>query len=147
VHLQPVPYADVLDLATAMSDEMSALYEDDEGASPASPADFDAPGIFLRGTVDDQPVAIGGLRLLAPGRGEVKRMYVVPAHRGRGHSRTLLRGLLEHARAVGLTEVWLETGVRQPEAIALYASEGFTPIPPYGHFAAHPESRCFGLRL
>jgi putative acetyltransferase len=74
-------------------------------------------------------------------------MYVAPSHRGQGVSRLVLRALLDHARAVGLAEVWLETGVRQPEAISLYESEGFTPIAAYGFYKENAESRCFRLVL
>jgi GNAT superfamily N-acetyltransferase len=148
IELRKVPYEAAEQLAEAMSDEMKALYEDDEGASPAAPADFLPPyGVFLVGAVDGTDVACGGLKQLADGVGEVKRMYVDPAHRGRGYSRVVLRSLLDHAREVGLREVWLETGTRQPEAVALYTSEGFLPIPTFGYWAEHPETLCFGLVL
>jgi GNAT superfamily N-acetyltransferase len=131
-----------------MAEEMKVLYADDEGASPAAPADFLPPhGVFLVGAVDGSDVACGGLKLLTDGVGEVKRMYVDPAHRGRGYSRVLLRALVQHARDVGLREVWLETGSRQHQAVALYESEGFAPIPPFGYWADHPETLCFALVL
>ena len=148
IQLRPVPYQEAEHLAEAMSDEMKLLYEDDEGASPAAPADFLPPlGVFLLGTVDGTDVACGGLKPLAEGVGEVKRMYVVPAHRGRGYSRALLRALVQHARDIGLREVRLETGTRQPAAVGLYESEGFLPIPPFGYWADHPETLCFALLL
>jgi GNAT superfamily N-acetyltransferase len=97
--------------------------------------------------LDGADVACGGVRQLAPGIGEVKRMYVVPSARGRGLSRLLLRALVEHAVAVGLGELWLETGTAQPEAMALYESEGFEPIAPYGQYRDEPDSRCYRLVL
>lgn len=148
ISLRVVPYEQAERLAEAMADEMKALYSDDEGASPASPVDFAPPyGTFLVGSVDGVDVACGGLKLLSDGVGELKRMYVDPAHRGQGHSRTLLRALVAHARAVGLREVWLETGTRQHAAVGLYRSEGFEPIPPFGYWADHPETLCFALVL
>ena len=147
IELRVVPYDQAEHLAEAMSDEMKLLYEDDEGASPAAATDFLPPGTFLVGRVAGSDVACGGLKVIADGVGEVKRMYVDPAHRGRGHSRALLRALVQHAREVGLREVWLETGTRQGPAIALYESEGFTPIPPFGYWADHPETLCFALVL
>ncbi len=148
MELNAVPYEDAHRLAEAMSDEMKVRYDDNEGASPAHPEDFLPPyGVFLLGVVEGQEVACGGLRLLQPGVGEIKRMYVEPAQRGRGLSRQLLRALLEHARDVGLSEVRLETGTLQPEAIALYLSEGFVPIAAYGHFADHPQTLCYALVL
>lgn len=148
MQLRPVRFEDASDLAEAMSDEMKALYEDDEGASPADPADFLPPlGTFLVGSVDGKDMACGGLKPIADGVGEVKRMYVDPAHRGRGYSRTLLKALVAHARQVGLREVWLETGTRQEPAVKLYESEGFEPIPPYGYWKDHPETLCYRLVL
>jgi hypothetical protein len=41
----------------------------------------------------------------------------------------------------------LETGLRQPEAIALYESSGYTLIPGFGFYKDAPLSRCFARRL
>ena len=41
----------------------------------------------------------------------------------------------------------LETGIRQPEAMALYASAGYREIEGFGDYAGHPASRCFERRL
>lgn len=143
MQLTAVPYDDAQILLDAMTAELAARYGG-RGASPADGREFLAPyGVFLVVEVDGEHVACGGLRLLQDGIGEVKRMYVAPDHRGKGHARTVLGGLLDHARAVGLTEAWLETGSLQPEAMALYESEGFTSIPPYGYFKDQPLSRCY----
>ena len=141
--IRSVAYEDALVLADAMNEEMKVLYDSDEGATPVSAEAFHPPGTFL--VLDD--VACGGLAVIDDGIGEVKRMYVDPAHRGQGHSRALLRALVQHARDVGLREVWLETGTRQVAAVKLYESEGFQPIPPYGYWKDHPETLCFRLVL
>jgi putative acetyltransferase len=147
MELRSVTFDDARPLTDALVHELSERYGG-EGASPADGADFLPPyGVFLVAEVDGVAVACGGLRLLAPGVGEVKRMYASPAVRGRGLARHVLTALLEHARSVGLREVWLETGTLQPEAIALYESEGFTPIVSYGHYKDEPLSRCFARRL
>ena len=142
MELQPVPFASAGALVSAMVEELSERYGGD-GASPVDGADFDPPGLFLVGG----EVCCGGLRLLVAQTGEVKRMYVVPSARGHGRSRQLLRALLDHARSLGLKEVWLETGLMQPEAIGLYESEGFVLIAPYGFYKDEPLSRCYGLVL
>lgn len=143
MEIRPVPFAEAAARVEAQTAELSARYGQ-EGASPVAGADFDPPyGVFLVARVDGVDVGCGGLRPLSEGVAEVKRMYADPAVRGQGIGRVLLRALLDHARAVGLHEVWLETGVRQPEAMALYVSEGFAPIEPYGHYKDRPESRCF----
>ena len=41
----------------------------------------------------------------------------------------------------------LETGTMQPEAIALYTSSGYEPVPGFGYYKDAPLSRCFGKRL
>ena len=51
------------------------------------------------------------------------------------------------ARAAGYTRIVLETGSRQPEAIALYSSSGYTPIASYGFYRNGPLNRCFGKDL
>ncbi len=134
-------------LTAAMEAEMVLAYGGSE-VSPAVPEDFSTPpGVFLLARLQGVDAGCGGLRLLRDGVGEVKRMYVAPSVRGRGVGRALLRGLLEHARDAGLTRVQLETGTAQPDAMALYEGEGFTPVPAYGHHRDDPRSRCYALDL
>ncbi|MGH3929456.1 MAG: GNAT family N-acetyltransferase, partial [Pseudonocardiaceae bacterium] len=78
---------------------------------------------------------------------ELKRMYVVPAARGRGLSRMLLAELERRAIAAGRRRMVLETGARQPESIGLYTSSGYTEIPRFGLYRCHPLSRCFAKPL
>ena len=124
----------------------------DEG--PIDPLMFDPPhGSFFVGYLDDEPVATGawrsaGLDVLGTTRtAEIKRMYVVPAARGAGHARTMLAHLEGSAVASGHEALVLETGLAQPEAITLYESSGYTPIPKFGHYRDEPQCRCFGRRL
>ncbi|CAM3713550.1 GNAT family N-acetyltransferase [Isoptericola cucumis] len=79
--------------------------------------------------------------------GEVKRVYVDPAFRGRGLARQLMAELERSVRRVGFRRLVLETGTAQPEAIGLYTALGFEPIEPYGKFAGEPEQRSYGKRL
>ncbi len=74
-------------------------------------------------------------------------MYVVPAARGRGLSRVLLAELECRALAAGRRRLVLETGIRQPEAIGLYTSSGYTAIPRFGMYRYGPGNRCFGKLL
>jgi GNAT superfamily N-acetyltransferase len=75
---------------------------------------------------DGAPVACAGLRQLEPGVAEIKRMFVTPRARGRGHARRLLAELEEIARDAGQRWMRLFTTDMLPEAMALYASEGYT---------------------
>ncbi|NPD03890.1 GNAT family N-acetyltransferase [Nocardioides sp. zg-1308] len=122
--------------------------------SPIDPADFEDPlGQFFVGYLDDAPVATGAWRrssVLALGAevtAEVKRMYVVPAAQRRGLARRMLAHLETTAAASGIEALVLETGLKQPEAIALYLSSGYEPIPGYGYYCGSELSRCFGRVL
>jgi GNAT superfamily N-acetyltransferase len=74
----------------------------------------------------EEPVACAGLRELEPGVAEIKRMFVTPRARGRGHARRLLAELEGLAREAGQGWMRLYTTDLLPEAMALYASEGYT---------------------
>jgi len=90
-------------------------------------------GTFLVALEDDEPVACGGLRTLdaAARVGEIKRMYVVPAARRRGHARRLLAELEACARELGHSRLRLDTNAAQPEALELYAATGYAEIGDY----------------
>lgn len=138
----PTPYS--VALTDALEAELRARYGDD-GATHADPAQFLPPyGLFVVARADGQDVGCGGWQTLEPGVGEVKRMYVAPAFRGRGLSRALLRALVADATAQGICRLVLETGPLQPEAIGLYTSEGFVPCEAYGEW--EPGSSLFFAR-
>jgi GNAT superfamily N-acetyltransferase len=82
-------------------------------------------GAWLVVYEDGRPVACGGLRTLAPGVGEIKRMFVTADARGRGHARRLLRELERRAAAHGHRSVRLLTTEVLREAMALYEAEGY----------------------
>jgi GNAT superfamily N-acetyltransferase len=105
-------------------------------------AEFAPPqGIFVIGRDAGQPVACGGVRLVGDDVGELKRMYVVPAARRRGIARALLDHLEREARKLGAMRLRLETGLHQPEALALYANAGYVDAEPFGHYAGAPLAR------
>ncbi|MEU4713759.1 GNAT family N-acetyltransferase [Micromonospora purpureochromogenes] len=102
---------------------------------------------YLAVVVDGRAVACGGVQSLDAATGELKRMYVRPAYRGRGIARQLLTALEELAFQRGHSVVCLETGVYLPAAIGLYTSCGYEPIPVYGEYVDNPYSVCFAKRL
>jgi GNAT superfamily N-acetyltransferase len=111
-------------------------------------AQFAPPfGAFFVATVQGEPIGCGGLRRHDDGVVEVKRMFVRVAYRRRGHARVLLRALEDRARSSGYDRVILETGLAQPEAIALYISEGYALIDGFGHYKDEPLSRSFAKEL
>jgi GNAT superfamily N-acetyltransferase len=122
--------------------------------SPVDPLQFEPPrGSFFVGYVDDVPVATGAWRrseVEAFGTREtceIKRMYVVAAARGQGLARRMLAHLEESARAAGARALVLETGLKQPEALALYESSGYVAVPGFGYYRDSPLSRTLGKRL
>jgi GNAT superfamily N-acetyltransferase len=112
------------------------------------PAQMTPPaGTFAVVRLDARPVACGGVRPLldgCPEVAEIKRMYTRPEARRRGISRVLLARLEREAAALGYRRVHLETGLRQPEAVALDESAGYARIAPYGRFASDPLNLAYG---
>jgi putative acetyltransferase len=97
---------------------------------------------------DGQRRALGcGAVVQHAGYGEVKRMFVDETARGQGIGRALLEQLALHAVAAGLHVLRLETGIHQPEAIALYERFGFTPRTPFGDYGLDPLSIFMEKRL
>jgi GNAT superfamily N-acetyltransferase len=95
----------------------------------ATEDDFDAEGAAWLVVYDgDMAVACGGLRPLAPGVGEIKRMFVTASARGRGHGRTLLAELERLAADGGCERVRLFTTEVLREARALYSACGYRPV-------------------
>ena len=90
-----------------------------------SDEDFDAWLVLYE---DGEPVACGGLREIAAGTAEIKRMFVTAGARGRGHGRRLLAELEALAAAGGHTRIRLLTTEVLVEARALYASVGYAVV-------------------
>ena len=78
---------------------------------------------------------------------EVKRVIVLPDYRGQGISKRLMAELETIARERGVTELVLQTGDRQPDAVAVYLSIGYVPIPLFGLYRGVPFFLCFGKSL
>jgi putative acetyltransferase len=103
--------------------------------------------LFLIASVGGQDAGCGAVRPLEPGVGEVKRMFVRPEFRGRGIARIILQALEAESARLGYGALRLETGTRQPEAIALYTSAGYSEIPRFGEYSSNPTSVCFEKRV
>jgi putative acetyltransferase len=99
-----------------------------------------APNVrFLAAQRGGEILGIGAV-LLHAAYGEIKRVYVPPSARGQGIARRLIEALIEQARAARLPLLRLETGIHQPEALALFRAHGFRQIGPFGDYAADPLS-------
>ncbi|MFC5822408.1 GNAT family N-acetyltransferase [Nonomuraea insulae] len=102
---------------------------------------------FLVASVDGLAVGCGAVQHVDDGTGELKRMYVLPDHRGRGVARSLLSALEDLARDLGYRRLRLATGLRQPEAIALYEKCAYTLTESYGKYVDAPLVRCYQKEL
>lgn len=148
-----ITHADARLLVEAVQEEYVARYGSRDD-SPIDPRDFEDPlGRFFVGYLGGVPVATGAWRrssvraLGAEVTAEVKRMYVVPAAQRRGIARRMLAHLETTAAEAGIEALVLETGTKQPEAIELYLSSGYEPVPGFGHYRDSGLSRCFARRI
>jgi len=150
----PFGHPDAMAMIAAVQGEYVARYGG-EDETPLDPAMFDPPrGSFFVGYLDGRHVASGAWRrrddveaLGSTRTAEIKRMYVDPAARGLGLARVMLAHLERTAAEAGASVCILETGTRQPEAIALYESSGYVEVPKFGFYCHAPESRCYGKPL
>ena len=135
-------------LRTAQQRELRDRYGDDDIGHNMTGERIVA---MLLVRADGAPVACGALRdasdELGEGVGELKRMYVVPAQRGRGYSRLVLAELERLSTERGWRRLVLETGVLQVEALGMYLSSGYHSIPNFGQYVAETASRCFAKDL
>jgi putative acetyltransferase len=88
------------------------------------------------------PIGCGAIKKYDEETAEVKRMFVIPEHRGKGIAAKILSALEQWAKELGYQYCVLETGQKQPEAIALYKKSGYRLIPNYGQYAEVGNSVC-----
>ena len=139
---EPLDSAAARPLLEAFSAEIASLYPGwtPGGGPSASPEDFAGPtGTFLIASAEGRAVGCGGVKRLDAGHAEIKRVYVAPDARGAGVGRLLLKELEEAARERGYETVRLDTGDRQPAALALFRAAGYEAIDDYNGntFASH----------
>lgn len=133
-----------------LNEELSAVYPEEGATHFRLDADEVAPGrgAFVVGYRDDgTPVACGAVRRLDTDRAELKRMYVIPAERGRGFGNQVLAALEQTAARLGIRRIVLETGVRQREAIAMYERAGYEHVPAFEGYVGSPLSYCMSKRI
>jgi putative acetyltransferase len=95
---------------------------------------------FLVARVDGRALGCGAVVSSGEGWAEIKRMFVSPAARGLKLGRRLLGEIEAIAFESGTRLLRLETGAKQPEALALYRSAGFVEIGPFGSYRPDPLS-------
>lgn len=92
--------------------------------------------------LDETAVGCGAIKAYETQTVEIKRMFVLTENRGKGIAGKILNELETWASELGFNECILETGIKQPEAIALYKKSGYEIIPNYGQYANVENSVC-----
>lgn len=96
---------------------------------------------------NDKTLACGAIKEWNEEIMEIKRMYTAENFRGKGFATKILTELENWAAELGYEECLLETGIKQPEAIALYLKQGYERIGNYGQYEGVETSRCFKKKI
>lgn len=121
-----------------------------DGDEPAFYAQYNGIASIKHAMVaysDGVAVGCGAIKAFDKDSMEVKRMYTVPNARGKSIAVQVLATLEAWAKELGFTSCVLETGKKQPEAIALYGKCGYTITPNYGQYIGVDNSICFKKQL
>lgn len=148
--LKRTPFTDAV--AQALCEELQAEYVlryGDGDQTQIELDDFDPPNgdFIIAFDADGEPLGCGGWRAHEETDAEMKRVYVRESARRRGLARLIVAAVEASAAEAGRKRLVLETGPRQPEAIAMYKAIGYRPVTPFGHYAGTDGSLHFGKEL
>ncbi|MCP4438117.1 MAG: GNAT family N-acetyltransferase [Aureispira sp.] len=134
-------------LAKLLDQELYKRYPDVQGDYDQY-NEYAAPIDVLVILIDGNPAACGAIKALNLNNWvEIKRIFVHPDYRGQGLSKTIITKLEEWASQKGFDSTVLETGVRMPEALALYKKMGYQVVENFGPYVGLPHSICMQKRL
>jgi putative acetyltransferase len=126
---------DVIGLMEELNSYLLSLYKPDQ-CHHLTIRELAGDGVtFFTARIDGELVGCGALRRIDGRMSEVKRMYVLPSLQGRGIGKRLLAAIESRALEQGTGTLVLETGVEQPDAVALYERTGFTQRGAYLDYA------------
>lgn len=146
--MQPVPQRIAADSPgarrlLALSDQfMASLYPAESNHMESMEALLSPSTCFLGIVSAGELVACGAVKPMHDGQayGEIKRIFVLPEQRGRGHARSIMLALEAELQQRNIALVRLEVGTLQPEALGLYRSLGYVERGPFGAYAPDPWS-------
>ncbi|MFT4122498.1 MAG: GNAT family N-acetyltransferase [Microbacteriaceae bacterium] len=155
VHLERAGATGVASLLRAADDFGLALYGPSGYFGLAAERLDDPDVVFLvaRTEGDDEGrhngAAVGTVALVDrdDGSAELKRMFVAEAARGLGTGAALLEAAERAAAGRGIRLIELETGPKQPAAIALYTAHGYARVPLFPPYIGSTDSLCMAKRL
>lgn len=128
-------------------DEELALRDGSEHAFYAQYNKIDSIKNSVVAYYDNTPAGCGAFKQYEKGIAEIKRMFTLPEKRKKGIAAAVLKELETWAYELGYKKCLLETGLKQPEAIALYERSGYILIPNYGQYKGIENSVCFEKNL
>ncbi|MGN7987276.1 GNAT family N-acetyltransferase [Pedobacter sp. 22226] len=123
-------------------DQDLAVRDGDDHAFYAQFNKVDAIKEVIVACHNDVPVGCGAIKPFSATEAEVKRMFVHPDYRKQGIAAKIVTELENWAAETGFTATVLETGKKQPEAIALYQKIGYRITPNYGQYIGVDNSVC-----
>ncbi len=124
----------ILEMVENLDAYMNALYPP-ESVHLILPEELSAgANRFFAVKVDGKLMGCGGFRVVGRDYAEIKRIFVDPSARGLGLAKALLSRLESESRLLGLSEMKLETGISQPEAISLFERCGYVQCTPFGDY-------------
>ena len=95
----------------------------------------------------NKPIGCGAIKEFSQEAMEIKRMFLLSDFRAKGLATLLLKELEQWALELGYSKCILETGKKQPEAIALYKKNAYCQISNYGQYIGVGNSLCFEKNL
>ncbi|WP_396157805.1 GNAT family N-acetyltransferase [Flavobacterium sp.] len=116
-----------------------------DGEDHAFYAQFNKSNLLKNALVcyeNGMPIGIGAYKEFEPSIAEMKRMYTLPNHRGKGIAKAILTELENWAKEENYDTAILETGYLQKEAIGLYQKLGYTIIENFGQYKGVANSIC-----
>ena len=127
-------------LIAALDDYQRTLYPA-ESNHLDSVAALDQNNVCFVGAFEDGLLrGCGAVKVMPGGYGEIKRVFVSPDARGRGLGNRIMQALEQALVDCGVFIARLETGIHQPEAVALYRRHGYEEIGPFGEYGPDPLS-------
>jgi putative acetyltransferase len=147
IQLELPDHPDVRDLLAASDAHAAALYPAESNHMYDVDSLQGSDVSFFVARLDGKALGCAALVKKSADYVEIKRMYVNQAARGSGLGKRLMGVLNDEARRLGANYLRLETGIHQPEAIALYRQGGFTNIGPFGDYKPDPLSVFMEKRL
>lgn len=137
---------DFQNLTSELDDELCRIYNTNKEDYEEYNRITGLPTVLLA-YENDVAIACGCFKQFDRQRIELKRMFVKPVFRGKGIASIMVAELEKWAGELGYQTAILETGIGQPEAIALYRKLGYTDIPHFGEFPEESRSVCLGKKI